>query len=164
MTNRCENSSWPVVEFTSTLGDIPYRAHRHESAPGPGPRLVSIFNTVTQHVGSLNDVVSFRCEHFQGHDRVDLIRVGDFAEAPRAVDAAMVDILEMEDRYHLHRARLLSSDPDAVLREWVRILDGLIVGSVWWSFSARRYHGPGWKWDGRFTARWRLEPHRTVAV
>ncbi|MFD4640182.1 hypothetical protein ACFWN2_22905 [Lentzea sp. NPDC058436] len=132
------------------------------------PALAELEETTVWHVTLANDIHSLRQEVLvkEGHNSVWVLARGRAENLGSAVAVQIDRLHELESEWFARRDAVLAGAAGELpeVRRWVRSLEHLIGGNMRWGMSATRYHGPGWIWDGKLSARWMMTLDRTVAI
>lgn len=130
------------------------------------PRLNRMRDLLADQVGLVNDILSYRKEHFTG-DTVNALHILQSTQAltlQQAVDATTAMITGIDARFAAERDRLLASplgrDPDVVA--YLAGMEHMIAGNTRWHFHTPRYNGAGHRWNGVTHGAVTWYPDRTV--
>ncbi|MBY6306896.1 terpene synthase family protein [Streptomyces clavuligerus] len=142
-----------------------------------GPELGEVERAAWVHGVLVNDLFSYRKEHFgeagrapdgrAPDGRANTLRVlaDEYAcSLQEAVDLLVEHVDAAEARFLELRADVLGAPLGARpgVREYLDALELVLPGNIVWSRTSRRYHGTGCPWTGTARTAMALHPDRTV--
>jgi hypothetical protein len=130
------------------------------------PELHRLNTLVARHWVGVNDIFSYRKEHYNGDtaNEITLALADNGGDLQAAVDRVAGTVRATENDFTAVRDRLLTGPASrnlAVMR-YVEALRWMIAGNLEWSYITTRYNGAGHVWDGRTDAIVTLTPQRTL--
>ncbi|MEU2795468.1 hypothetical protein [Streptomyces sp. NPDC007117] len=130
------------------------------------PDLGRLTYLVARHWIAVNDIFSYRKEHYSGDtvNEITLALAADGGDLQDAIDRITQTVTDIEDEFCTLAEQLLGDtdgQPPAVI-QYIQALHWAIAGNLEWSYITPRYNGRGHTWDGRTTATVVLTPHRTL--
>ncbi|MFF1481465.1 hypothetical protein ACFVYD_28620 [Streptomyces sp. NPDC058301] len=130
------------------------------------PELRRLNTLVARHWIGVNDVFSYRKEHYSGDtmNEIQLALAENGGDLQVAVDriAATVHRVENEFDHLATTLRAGEAGRDSGLRVYLDALEAMIAGNLEWSYLTPRYNGRGHCWNGLTEATVILTPDRTL--
>ena len=136
------------------------------SAELADPLFTPVHEAVLDHLTLVNDLFSFRKEHYgaEGAGALHLLLAAGSAPLQQAVDQVCARITAAERAFTAGCDRLLTGRfaADPRVHAYLTELGHLCSGSLRFSRITERYHGPGHRWNGSVSGPVRLSRERTV--
>jgi hypothetical protein len=128
--------------------------------------LAQIRDLLAEEVGLVNDILSYRKEHFTG-DGVNAVRILQDTQRltlQRAIDHVAAMARNADEQFFAQRERLLSGPlgRDPRVTAYLEGMGHMIGGNTRWHFLTPRYNGTGYVWGGITSGPVAWYPDRTV--